>query len=290
MIKTEHSATAAQRAVTSEGEGASGAPETTPPSDTATIAGTATTSMEVDQDRAGSAGVTSNDALAVAVVKTEQQPEAAVAAAAAAHETPNGNNSTGSNDDGAVLGGAKMLKQETAGQERRSGNAPVAAPAGIGISRATSAGGRPVRLPLDPTSVHPAFAGRRPLSKHESPASGRSYGLWDAAAVHPVYFGHLRHDGEAPGAAGMDGWTGAGDGGAIDRALRVLRGAADSEAAAAAAAAVGGDGDGDGDGGNGMGKGAAGVVSWSAEERATVLGLLCEEASITGVALDHMKV
>ncbi|CAM9770039.1 unnamed protein product, partial [Ectocarpus sp. 13 AM-2016] len=43
-------------------------------------------------------------------------------------------------------------------------------------------------------------------------------------------------------------------------------------------------------GAGGAGKEVAGVVRWSAEERATVLGLLCDEVSATGVAVDHMKV
>ncbi|CAN0162583.1 unnamed protein product, partial [Laminaria digitata] len=105
---------------------------------------------------------------------------------------------------------------------------------GGGGSGGGSGSGRPERLPLDPTSVHPAFAGRRPLLKHESPRSGRAYGLWDPADVHPVYFGHLRHDGEASGAAGLPGWTGAGDGGVLDRGLRVLRGAIDARPSGAA--------------------------------------------------------
>lgn len=92
------------------------------------------------------------------------------------------------------------------------------------LIRGSNLGHRPEPMPLRPTSIHPAFAGRRTLPRHESPASGRSYGLWDPEAVHPCFFGHLRHGGEAAGAAGLAGWSGAGDGGAIDRALRVLRG------------------------------------------------------------------
>lgn len=138
--------------------------------------------------------------------------------------------------------------------------------------------GRRERLPLDPETVHPSFAGRRALPRHESPASGRAYGLWDPEEVHPAFFGHLRHDGEAAGAAGVAGWNGAGDGGEMDRALRVLRGATDS------AAVIGGDGE---DGGRGD---LAGVVRWSAEDRATVLGFLCEEASMTDAAVKHLEV
>ncbi|CAB1111529.1 unnamed protein product [Ectocarpus sp. CCAP 1310/34] len=277
---------------------------------TAAAAGT-TTGMDVDQSGTGDADANITAAAAtaavVATVKTEQQQDtpagaAQEAAAAAARLSPNADGSTssgGKNSSNSVEangaastagtnGGCVQKPDEEAGQQRGNGGtapaittttAPPAAraPAPAGISRSTSTGGRPERLPLDPASVHPAFAGRRPLSRHESPASGRSYGLWDPAAVHPVYFGHLRHDGEASGAAGLDGWTGAGDGGAIDRALRVLRGAADSEVAAAVVA-------------GGAGKEVAGVVRWSAEERATVLGLLCDEVSATGVAVDHMKV
>lgn len=134
------------------------------------------------------------------------------------------------------------------------------------------------RLPLDPETVHPSFAGRRALPRHESPASGRAYGLWDPEEVHPAFFGHLRHDGEAAGAAGVAGWNGAGDGGEMDRALRVLRGATDS------ATVSGGSGE---DGGRGD---LAGVVRWSAEDRATVLGFLCEEASMTCAAVKHLEV
>lgn len=167
---------------------------------------------------------------------------------------------------------------------------PAAAAATI-----AAAGGRPARFPLDPTSVHPAFAGRRPLLPHESPASGRSYGLWNPEDVHPVYFGHLRHDAEASGAAGLPGWTGAGDGGALDRALRVLRGTAGSGVAPVSSSPRAGKGRvGKGDGGDsgkrGGGGSVAGVVRWTAEERAMVIGLLCEEASMTGVALENLEV
>lgn len=100
------------------------------------------------------------------------------------------------------------------------------------LMRANSLGHRPEPMPLgQPESVHPAFAGRRTLPRHESPASGRAYGLWDPHAVHPCFFGHLRHEGEAPGAAGLAGWNGAGDGGAIDLALRVLRGLTEEQKA-----------------------------------------------------------
>lgn len=145
--------------------------------------------------------------------------------------------------------------------------------------RETGGGGgthrRPDPLPLRPTSLHPAFSGRRPLPRVESPASGRSYGLWNPEAVHPAFFGHLRHGGEAAGGAGLTGWTGAGDGGGIDRALRVLRGLEEERRKED----------------YGMKwTGGMGVVTWSAEHRATVLGLLCEEASTTGTALEHMEV
>ena len=267
-----------------------------------------TTTMDVDHGQPGSSGIAANDTSALAV-KTEdgQLDGAAAAAAAAVQEKPNGIGKSASdvNGDcaGAAVGGngaptpigsstsdvdrATTPKQEH--PEPLLGTQTTTAVGGdddgSGISRSTSASGRPARLPLDPASVHPAFAGRRPLYKHESPASGRAYGLWDPAAVHPVYFGHLRHDGEAAGAAGLSGWTGAGDGGVIDRALRILRGAADSEAAAAAT-----EGSRNGEGGGGKGREVAGVAGWSAEERATVLGLLCEQASVTGVALNHMNV
>ena len=268
----------------------------------ATSVETVNNGMDVDGDQPGSAaGVAEGNV-------------AGAAAEAVAGEKPDGSSnngaiaSNGSSDaigvEGAPAaagpsngGASEALKpnpQEAKQEPAGTGDDPSAAVAigggGGGVSRdasssATSSasggsGGRSQRLPLDPASVHPAFAGRRPLSRHESPASGRAYGLWDPASVHPAYFGHLRHDGEAAGAAGLSGWTGAGDGGVLDRALRVLRGAADSEA-----------GGGGGGGGGGTGKGGAvGVVRWSAEERATVLGLLCEEACVTGVALDHMKV
>lgn len=249
--------------------------------------------MDVDDAQAGSAAVTVSSDLPFAAVKPEQQEqgEPAVGVAAAAQNPPNGKTQHSDASDAAGTNGAPMVNTgndaEEGDPDHETGQEEGAEDdLSLGISRSNSSGGggggaRRERLPLDPTTLHPAFAGRRPLSKHESPASGRAYGLWDPTAVHPVYFGHLRQDGEAAGAAGLSGWTGAGDGGAIDRALRVLRGAADAEAAAAAAAE-----------GNAEGKGkeVAGVVRWSAQERATVLGLLCEEASATGVALDHMKV
>lgn len=181
------------------------------------------------------------------------------------------------------MNGERLTKMEAERESddvvmRSSGpGSPAAAAAAV-----EAAGGRPERLPLDPTSVHPAFAGRRPLLRRESPASGRSYGLWDPESVHPVYYGHLRHDGEAPGAAGLSGWTGAGDGGALDLALRVLRGAVDSESASVSEALASA---------SGRHRGTmAGVVSWSMEERATVLGLLCEEASLTETAIVHTEV
>lgn len=43
-------------------------------------------------------------------------------------------------------------------------------------------------------------------------------------------------------------------------------------------------------GGGGKGADVGGVARWSAEERATVLGLLCDEASMTGIFLNHMEV
>lgn len=147
---------------------------------------------------------------------------------------------------------------------------------------------RPEPLPLRPSSVHPAFAGRRPLPKHESPASGRAYGLWDPESVHPAYFGHLRHGGEAAGAAGLSGWAGTGDGGAMDCALRVLRGLTDEGMLAGRSkpernVEVKED--------HGLKwSGGMGIVSWSPKERATVLGLLCEEASSTATALEYMEV
>ena len=178
---------------------------------------------------------------------------------------------------------------------------PTFAPAAVAIAGGGGGGGggRPERLPLDPTSMHPAFAGRRPLPKHESPPSGRAYGLWDPASVHPVYFGHLRHDAEASGAAGLPGWTGAGDGGALDRGLRILRGAIDAGPAGAAAVAATAVKAADGRAGVERGEGASkageekvagGVARWSAEERATVLGLLCDEASMTGIFLNYIEV
>lgn len=279
-----------------------------------TSASTTTTTTSMDVDTGVIAG---KDAPSLTVKTEQQQLEGAVpAAAAAAQEKPNGvgESPKPGNGDGAVGGknGDPIAAGGSAGDDKpktpakqeqpepslgrdttaaAAVGAAAGATAGGGISRSTSASGRPGRLPLDPTTVHPAFAGRRPLFKHESPASGRAYGLWDPSAVHPVYFGHLRHDGEAAGAAGLTGWTGAGDGGAIDRALRILRGAADSEASAATAAvAAAATATGCGEGGGGKSREVAGVAGWSAEERATVLGLLCEEASVTGVALDHMNV
>lgn len=37
-------------------------------------------------------------------------------------------------------------------------------------------------------------------------------------------------------------------------------------------------------------KGGMGVVTWSAQERATVLGLLCEQAAMTATVVEHMEV
>lgn len=162
---------------------------------------------------------TSSGASAAFAVKTEA---AAVAAAAAvANDTRKNNNAAGTGEEESDMDDDDDDDDDEDVDDEGFVKKTTSAAA---LIRANSLGHRPEPMPLQPESVHPAFAGRRTLPRHESPASGRAYGLWDPAAVHPCFFGHLRQLGEAAGAAALAGWSGAGDGGAIDRALRVLRG------------------------------------------------------------------